>query len=253
MTTRSQVTGYTDAKGYTEYTIKTGGVQTSHRFSDFLALHAELDLPGKPTFSASKRATHGEAVKSDRQARFEEYLNALIAASEGKMPRPLSCFLGLERDQVMEQDVLDKDGVLWNTAAVGTNISRPAGSKASTCYELMQEAISRYGAKPAVGRRALLKRHYEALGGGREVEKLELGPSYEWLSYAEYGKAMGELGAGMVGFAGLKPQDRVVIYAETQREWMLAAQAAWTQSLQVVTVGRVLSPTGQPPTSWARF
>ena len=62
MTTRSQVTGYTDAKGYTEYTIKTGGVQTSHRFSDFLALHAELDLPGKPTFPASKRATHGEAA-----------------------------------------------------------------------------------------------------------------------------------------------------------------------------------------------
>ena len=155
MTTRSQVTGYTDAKGYTEYTIKTGGAETAHRFNDFLALHTALDLPDKPAFPAAKRVTHSDAVKNDRQARFEEYLNELLTVVGEEMPRPLSRFLGLETDQIMKHGVLDKDGVLWNAATVGSNISRPAGSKATTCYELMQEAISKYGAKPAVGRRTL--------------------------------------------------------------------------------------------------
>ena len=41
-----------------------------------------------------------------------------------------------------------------------------------------------------------------------------------------------------------QPQDRVIIYAETQREWMLAAQGAFSQSLQVVTVYATLGEEG---------
>merc|ERR1712216_937636 len=89
------------------------------------------------------------------------------------------------------------------------------------------------------------------------------------MSYNHFGKAISSIGAGLVGLADLKgssttltaalhlctqthrrraicaqPQDRVIIYAETQREWMLAAQGAFSQSLQVVTVYATLGEEG---------
>merc|ERR1719498_625531 len=64
------------------------------------------------------------------------------------------------------------------------------------------------------------------------------------MTYAEVGKTITALGSAMVGMAKLKPNDRVIIYAETQREWMLAAQAAFTQSLTVVTVYATLGEEG---------
>jgi acyl-CoA synthetase (AMP-forming)/AMP-acid ligase II len=55
---------------------------------------------------------------------------------------------------------------------------------------------------------------------------------------------MADLASGMVAFAKLKPGDKVIIYAETQLEWMLAALAAFTQSLTVVTIYATLGEEG---------
>jgi hypothetical protein len=44
-------------------------------------------------------------------------------------------------------------------------------------------------------------------------------------------------------FTGLKPQDRVVIYADTKMEWQIAAQAAFRQSCSVVGPDGICPPS----------
>jgi len=136
--------------------------------------------------------------------------------------------------------VVDKEGVLWDSTSVG-KFEAPTGG--STVYELIKNACQRFSKNPGFGKRPLLERHYDA-HDGKEVEKLTFADDYEWMSYGDYGEALHALGSGMVRLASLKPGDCIVIYAETQLEWMLAAQAAWSQGLTVVTVYATLGEEG---------
>ena len=69
----------------------------------------------------------------------------------------------------------------------------------------MQEAIRTHGDRPCAGRRPLLRRHYEEVGG-RPAEKLELGAEYEWTSFSAYGARMDAVGKGL-----LLPQEAAVL------------------------------------------
>ena len=115
--------------------------------------------------------------------------------------------------------VLDSDGLLWAATNV-KNLKTTPLPGVNTVYDLVQHGIKTNGPRDALGKRPLLERHYEDLNG-KKVEKLTYADHYEWMSYTQFGKAISSLGAGLVGLANLKPQDRVIIYAETQREWML--------------------------------
>ena len=140
--------------------------------------------------------------------------------------------------------VLDADGTLWSAASVGTCKDRvDFAPDAETCYDLVALAVEQGGSKQAVGKRPLLTRSYESVGG-KEVEKLTFSDTYEWTSYADWGANFAALGASMVNWGGAKAGDSVVIYAETQMEWMLACQAAYSQSLTVVTIYATLGEEG---------
>ncbi len=51
------------------------------------------------------------------------------------------------------------------------------------------------------------------------MEKLTLAPSYSWLTYDAFGEQASAFGCGLVALAGMKPHDRLVIYADTRAEW----------------------------------
>ena len=137
---------------------------------------------------------------------------------------------------------LDANGVLWCADTVGELKTTPIPGVA-TVYDIVQHGVKKFAKHDALGKRPLLERHYEDVGG-KEVEKLTYANEYTWITYAAFGEVIAALGAGMVGMAKLKPNDCVIIYAETQREWMLAAQAAFTQGLTVVTVYATLGEEG---------
>ena len=63
---------------------------------------------------------------------------------------------------------------------------------------------------------------------GREVEKLHLG-AYKWMTYSELGSRVDAVAAGLVAFAGLKPQERVIIYADTKADWQASLPSASTR------------------------
>ena len=76
-------------------------------------------------------------------------------------------------------------------------------------------------------------------------EKLRMAPNYEWMTYSEYFKTADSLGAGLAeAIPGLKANDTVVIYADTQRDWMLAAYACWRQGYVVGTIYATLGAEG---------
>jgi long-chain acyl-CoA synthetase len=72
-------------------------------------------------------------------------------------------------------------------------------------------------------------------------EKLTLS-EYKWSTFKEVKRRVTNVASGLVDFAGIKPGDRVVIYADTKMEWQLAAQAAFSQNCSVVTIYATLGP-----------
>ena len=137
--------------------------------------------------------------------------------------------------------IFDDDGVLYNRDSVGKLHGTMPGI--TTSYDLMINAMEKYGPALTAGKRKLLKRHWVDLNG-KQVEKLELDNKYDFMTYTEFGTVMHELGGGMRAVGNLAANDCVIIYAETAREWMLAAQGAYTQGLTVVTIYATLGEEG---------
>mmetsp|Transcript_16832 Transcript_16832/g.27915 ORF Transcript_16832/g.27915 Transcript_16832/m.27915 type:complete len:742 (+) Transcript_16832:110-2335(+) len=142
--------------------------------------------------------------------------------------------------------IVDNEGILWNRESVGKCIGTMDG--AATIYDAMQLAIQSHGERLTAGKRELVQRHYEEIhdnesGKTREVEKLTLADTYDFITYREFGQLIGAIGSGLAG-CGFLPNERIVIYAETSREWMLTAQGAYAVSLTVVTVYATLGEEG---------
>ncbi len=137
--------------------------------------------------------------------------------------------------------VFDEKGVLWHRDSVGKHKATLPGI--TTGYDIMKSACTKGGAQKTAGKRRIVKRHWEEFNG-KKVEKLELSSEYEWITYADFDKQMHAIGSGMVSLASLAANDCVIIYAETAREWFLAAQGAFTQGLTVVTIYATLGEEG---------
>ena len=137
--------------------------------------------------------------------------------------------------------VFDEKGVLWHRDSVGTHKATLPGI--TTGYEIMKSACAKGGAMKTAGKRRIVKRHWVE-HDGKKVEKLELSSEYEWMTYADFDTQMHAIGSGMVSLASLAANDCVIIYAETAREWFLAAQGAFTQGLTVVTIYATLGEEG---------
>ena len=116
---------------------------------------------------------------------------------------------------------------------------------AATAWEIMAKSFEQYGERNALGARALKKREMEPdEKSGKAFEKLTYADAYDWVTYAELEKQTAALAAGLVKVAGLKPGAKVLIFAETQRDWMVTALACWRQGATVVTAYATLGEEG---------
>lgn len=113
----------------------------------------------------------------------------------------------------------------------------------TTVWDCLKSSESKYDSRNAVGSRRLLKVH-EVQEGGRTFEKLQLENEYRWLTYREYLTRILAFAQGLAAFTGIESGNRLVIYAETQQDWMVAALAAFSISLQVVTIYATLGEQG---------
>lgn len=114
-----------------------------------------------------------------------------------------------------------------------------------TLWDCLAKSAEQFPDRKAVGQRELLKRDFVAeKEGGKKFEKLTLSEEYSFLTYAEFGNRINALATGLVKSAGLKKGDNVLIYAETQRDWMVAAFACFRQGAVVVTAYATLGEEG---------
>ena len=81
----------------------------------------------------------------------------------------------------------------------------------------MAAACIKGGDKLTAGKRKLVQRHWVDLNG-KQVEKLTLADEYDFMSYSTFGTIMHQIGSGLVAWAQCKPNDCIIIYAETCAE-----------------------------------
>jgi len=94
--------------------------------------------------------------------------------------------------------------------------------------DIFSRSCERYATEPCMASRKILRMRVEA-----GVDKYILGP-YEWINYREAQKIVGDFGRGLRAL-GIQPQTMVNFFADTCKEWQLAAQACFQQNIVVTT------------------
>lgn len=101
--------------------------------------------------------------------------------------------------------------------------------KYDTMDKVFTYALKKNGPKKCLGTREVIDEEDEMQPNGRLFKKYVLG-DYLWKSYDEIDRLRINFSKGLLEL-GLKPKDRVCIFAETRAEWLIAAMAAFRQNL----------------------
>lgn len=117
-----------------------------------------------------------------------------------------------------------------------------APEEINTMERLFKFSSKKHGDKKCLGTRKVLGEMEETQANGRVFTKLQLG-DYSWQTYSQVAAKADCLGKGLRE-VGVKPRDRVVIYANTSAEWMICAIGAFRQSLSLVTIYTNLGDEG---------
>jgi long-subunit acyl-CoA synthetase (AMP-forming) len=145
-------------------------------------------------------------------------------------------------DEASEQEGFGQ--CLWNVEAKNKTCKESPDSGATTLVEILTRTVEKYGSRPAVGWRKFVRTH-DVLDekSGKTFPKLEFENRYNWMTYNQYKERCWGLAVGLAS-VGLKEKEKLVIYAETQRDWMVSAYAAWYNNAQVVTIYATLGEDG---------
>lgn len=111
----------------------------------------------------------------------------------------------------------------------------------TTLSAAFQFSVSRFGVQPCMATRTLLAREHEEVDG-RRMERLKLG-EYTWKTYSGVSEEVHNIGLG-IRLRGVNPFDRLVVFAETRSEWLMAALGCLQHRITVVTVYSTLPDDG---------
>ena len=103
-----------------------------------------------------------------------------------------------------------------------------------TLTDAWKWAVRRYGSKPLLGTREILKTEDEIQKNGRLFKKYDLG-DYRWVSFEDADATADYVGVGLRQL-GLSKGMKVCMFADTRAEWMLTAQACFRQGFPLVTL-----------------
>jgi len=109
--------------------------------------------------------------------------------------------------------------------------------------QMLEESAKRYSERQCSGWRNLIQIH-KVEENGKMFDKLQFENAYTWWTYAQYEKKCFDFGSGLHAVCGLAPQSPILIYAETQRDWMVGFFGAASRNLTVVTAYATLGVEG---------
>jgi len=112
----------------------------------------------------------------------------------------------------------------------------------NTMDRLFNFSSKKFSSKICLGTREVLGETEEKQSDGKVFNKLQLG-DYSWLTYTDLNTKADQLGKGLREL-GVKPRDKIVLYANTCADWMVSAVAAFKHSMAVVTIYTNLGEEG---------
>ena len=93
-------------------------------------------------------------------------------------------------------------------------------------YDEFKAAAEKYAYNNILGTREKLSCENEKQPDGKILKKFLLAPNYEWMIYFDMLKAVNNLSNGFLKL-GLQSNDYIVLFAETQSEWLISALACF--------------------------
>ncbi|KAJ3354843.1 long-chain fatty acid-CoA ligase [Entophlyctis luteolus] len=117
---------------------------------------------------------------------------------------------------------------------------RPADG-IDTVFDMFQFSFKSRRAATAIGSRKVLSTS-QGTKDGRPWTFFELSP-YEWMTWAEIESLSLDIASGL-HFLGLRPSDKLTIFADTSKDWMLMAIACISQSIVITTAYATLGQEG---------
>lgn len=111
-----------------------------------------------------------------------------------------------------------------------------------TLEKMFKRVTKIHQTKRCLGTREILGEFEEVQPNGKVFKKYKMG-DYKWRNYIETEQEATHFGRGMREL-GMEPRDKVVLFAETRAEWMIAAQGLFKQSVTLVTIYATLGEEG---------
>ncbi|KAJ3069241.1 long-chain fatty acid-CoA ligase [Podochytrium sp. JEL0797] len=123
-----------------------------------------------------------------------------------------------------------------------------------TVYDILINSASKNASKDALGERHIVntieeeKEVIKKLPGGGESKEIkkwkyfELS-GYEWLTFGQVKERAVVYGCGLRAL-GMNPKDKMTVFAETSRDWMLMCLASSTQNITITTAYATLGEEG---------
>jgi long-chain acyl-CoA synthetase len=111
-----------------------------------------------------------------------------------------------------------------------------------TLEKMFKFAVQLHSEKICLGTRQILGEEDELQPNGRMFKKYKMG-DYQWNNYAQVNEKATSFGRG-IRELGINPKDRVVVFAETRAEWLMAAHGLFKQSCTIVTIYATLGEEG---------
>lgn len=154
--------------------------------------------------------------------------------------------------QHLQWGLLDEDSeeqgfgqCLWNVESTGMQCTTVPKSGARTTIEVLEHVVQTFPTRNAVGYRELIETHQVEDDKGVKREKLQYANSYNWMTFTEYNDQVMKTAKGFAALHGSSQEKlRIVIYAETQKDWMVTAFAGWYLNAEIVTIYATLGEDG---------
>eukprot|EP00053_Salpingoeca_punica_P013273 m.119662 g.119662 ORF g.119662 m.119662 type:complete len:687 (-) comp16158_c0_seq3:616-2676(-) len=103
----------------------------------------------------------------------------------------------------------------------------------TTLDQAFAKSAERFANNQCLGTRSVVREEVEIVNG-KEMRRQERG-DFKWETFSEVKKRVDNVGRGLVKLLNGK-RENVAIFAESQAEWQITAQACFTQQLPLVTV-----------------
>lgn len=111
-----------------------------------------------------------------------------------------------------------------------------------TLEKMFSYVVKIHTTKRCVGTRQILGEEDEMQSNGRMFKKYKMG-EYKWLNFFETEMQARYFGRG-IRELGIPAREKVVLFAETRAEWMIAAHGLFKQSCTIVTIYATLGEEG---------